>query len=239
MNTYYEIVKEYKRGFSTKKYAKKYFSFMFLFNLSILAVLAIICAAWAYMSDSIPVFIGYVLLIAMILWLFLRKLRKVDGSVIQLINKSKLERLLFKYQLLLQNDPQLSRHRLTQLTTMMNRELPKKKLSVRIFSPILFVSAIVLRYLASHSKLISPYLKAELIALFVLLLLFVVTAIVPTFQIILNRGYNKEVEFRDRIDELLLTSSLSFQQSSEHISLVDRDFSGEGKKEIGNLMYLR
>ncbi|MFE4571021.1 hypothetical protein [Paenibacillus chitinolyticus] len=218
MNIYFEIVKEYKKEFSTKKYAKKYFSLKWILYMSTLAILVTSTGVWNALNESMFVFSLYILLMSFTLWQFLRKLNKIDGEVIKLINKSKLERLLFKYKLLLEKDPLLSRHRLIHLTTILNRELARKKLSVRIFSPFAFILTIALKYFISQSKLIAPYLTADLVLLLGLILIGFVTLVVPTFQIILDRGYNKEVEFRNRIDELLLTSSLSFEQSSECIS---------------------
>ncbi|MDQ0195824.1 hypothetical protein J2T20_004217 [Paenibacillus wynnii] len=51
MNTYYEIIKEYKREFSTKKFARKYLSSIWIFRMGIQATIAITIAIWGVTND--------------------------------------------------------------------------------------------------------------------------------------------------------------------------------------------
>ncbi|MBV6715566.1 hypothetical protein [Paenibacillus chitinolyticus] len=160
MNTYMEIVKEYKKEFSTKKFIKKYYSTFWIFRMIFQAILMIsLVVCGTIFNNSIFLFIVYMAFVPFISWQFQRKLKKIDGEVLRYINKVKFENLLLKYNILIQNDPHLSRNRLTHLSTMLKRELTRKKLSARLFTPILFIISLAVRQSVTQFKFIYPQIR--------------------------------------------------------------------------------
>ncbi|MDQ0195823.1 hypothetical protein J2T20_004216 [Paenibacillus wynnii] len=95
----------------------------------------------------------------------------------------------------------------------MNRELNRKKVSSRITGSILFIIPIAIKFLLVKVKWEHNLNTTEwlIIITFIIMIFGFIMMIFPLIQLLLDRGHQKEIEFRNWLDELMLTSDFSLE----------------------------